>query len=104
MFCYRSIKLAFFLTFFVVVNVNFLFNDQALDMAQPKQISGLALHLIFHRSQLFNMLFKSRFAACKRGLPENLHVVLCPNKQRSFEPFMCLNFVLFNSLCVWILF
>ena len=30
----------------------------------------------------------------KGDYPEISHVVFCPNKQRSFEPFMCLDLVL----------
>ena len=30
----------------------------------------------------------------KGDYPENLRVVFCPNKQHSFEPFMCLGLVL----------
>ena len=30
----------------------------------------------------------------KGAYPENSHVVLCPNKQRSFEPRMCVDLIL----------
>ena len=55
---------------------------QALDISHPKKISGLALHLIFHR---FSPLFD------KGDHPPKSHVVFCPNKQRYFELFMCLD-------------
>ena len=34
------------------------------------------------------------FCSFIKGItPKSLHVVFCPNKQRSFEPFMCLELV-----------
>ena len=36
----------------------------------------------------------------KGDYPENSHVVFCPDKLRSFEPFMCLDFIGYVKRCV----
>ena len=38
------------------------------------------------------------------GYPENSYVVFCPNKQRSLEPFMCLDLRLSLKKYIYILF
>ena len=35
----------------------------------------------------------------KGDCPENSRLVFCPNKQRSFEPFMCLELDLVSDFC-----
>ena len=43
------------------------------------------LHLIFHRITCLSVVLYPE----KGAYPENSRVVFCPNKQRSFEPLMC---------------
>ena len=69
---------------------NPLYNSTQLNQ---KQTSALALHLIFHRFSLFNCCLSVVLQFDKGNYPENLHVVFCPNKQRSFESFMCLDLI-----------
>ena len=52
---------------------------------KQNQISDLARHLIFHRLSSFNCCL------IKGITQKKLHAVFCPNKQRSFEPFICLD-------------
>ena len=69
---------------------------QALDIAQPnkqKKISGLVLHLIFHRFSPFNYCLGVVLWLKKEDYPKNSHVVSCPSKQRYFESFMWLDLV-----------
>ena len=62
------------------------------NIAEPKQISGLALHLIFHRFSPFNCCLYAVLWLDKGGYPEHSHsVVFCRR-------------VLLNLSCVWILF
>ena len=57
--------------------------------------SGLALHLICHFSP-FNCCLSVSLQLDKEDYPENVHVVFCPNTNRScsFEPYICLDLVL----------
>ena len=55
--------------------------------------------LLFHgmlcmHHTAFNCYFNVVLQLNKGDYPKNLHVVFCPNKQRYFEPFMHLDFVL----------
>ena len=59
--------------------------------ATKKQISGLALRLIFDRFSPVNCCFSVVLQLGKGDYPENSRVVFCPSKQRSAEPFMCLD-------------
>ena len=54
----------------------------------------LPLHLIFFRFSSFNCCLSVVLQVDKEDYPENLHVVLFPNKWRYFESFMCLDLVL----------
>ena len=59
--------------------------------------SGLAFQLsilIFHRVSPFNCCLSVVLQLDKEDYPENLQVVFCPDKQRSLEPFTCLDLVL----------
>ena len=47
-------------------------------------MSGLALHLIFHRLSPFNCCLSVVLQLDKGDYPENLHVEFYPHKQRSF--------------------
>ena len=48
------------------------------NIAEPKQISGLALHLIFHRFSPFNCCLNAVLWLDKGGYPEHSHsVVFC---------------------------
>ena len=68
------------------------------NLVHPKQISGSALHLFFF---FFFYIHFPPFNCClnvvlwldKGDYPENSHVVFCPYKQRSFQPFTCLGLV-----------
>ena len=55
-----------------------------------------ALQILFYITvTLFFSPFTCCFSVGERGnYPENSHVVFLPNKQRSFEPFICLDLVL----------
>ena len=46
----------------------------------PQTISGLPLHLIFHRFSPFNCCLSAVLWLDKGDYPENSHVVFCPNK------------------------
>ena len=65
----------------------------ANNIAQPKQIRGLALHFIFHSFSSFNCCLSVVLQLNKVYYPENSHVVFCHNKQPSLEPFMCLGLI-----------
>ena len=62
--------------------------------------NGLTLHLTFHGFSTFNCcLTLSVVSELDKGdYPENSHVVFCPNKQRSFEPFICLDLIFPDSV------
>ena len=65
-------------------------NSSSKQWTRQKQISGLALHLIF---LLYNCCVSVVLWLDKEDYPENSNVVFCPNEQRSFEPFMLLGLV-----------
>ena len=56
-------------------------------------IGKSALHLNFYRFSLFNYCLSVVLYIDEGDHPQNSHVALCPNKQRYFEPFMCLDLV-----------
>ena len=67
---------------------------QSRDIAHPpKKIGGLALHLIFHRFSPRSC--QVSFCSLIKGITLQIRILCCcPNKQRSFEPFVCLDPVL----------
>ena len=56
-----------------------------------KQTSNLAFHLIFHHFSPFNSCLIAVCSLVKGISQEVCRLCYCPNKQRSFEPFICLD-------------
>ena len=59
--------------------------------AWKNQKGGLAFSPIFHRFSPFNCCVSVVLWLDKGDYPDNLQVVFCPDKSRSFESFMCLD-------------
>ena len=67
-------------------------SDSSKHWTKQKQIRDLARYFIFHCLSPFNCCCLSVVLQLDKGdHPENSRVVFCPNKQRSLEPFMCLD-------------
>ena len=63
----------------------------SLDIAHPQKDKWISSPSNFFSFLPFNCCLSVVLLLDKEDYPKNLHVVFCPNKQRYFVPFMCLD-------------